>query len=64
MLTSVVFSEAISNGILKTACAVQPLSKSVAAIPDDATAYAIILIDLTLFKSRLIKNVFLFLPKH
>lgn len=56
--TLLLSSVAIFKGSLNVECAVRPPSKSVAAMPDDATANAIFPVDLTFFKSRLIINVF------
>jgi hypothetical protein len=41
----------MSSGSFSAECAVRPLSKSVAAIPDDATASAILLCD------RMVANI-------
>lgn len=56
--TLVVSSVAIFSGSLNISCAVLLSSKSVAAMSDDATANAILPIDLTLANSKMIKNVF------
>lgn len=46
------------RGSLKAECAVLTLCKSVAAIPDDATAMAMLLCALTLESRRLRRNIF------
>ena len=56
--TLLLSSVPIFSGSLNIECAVRTPSKSVEAMPGDAITNAIFPVDLTFFKSRLIKNVF------